>query len=81
MLTLANAFTQTELSQAINIVPNTYGRLQALGLMPVRGVTTRDIAIEEQNGSLAMIPTENLAGLGTVGKQGKRNLPRATPHP
>ena len=50
MLTLANAFTQTEIAAAINIVPNTYGRLQALGLMPVRGVTTRDVAIEEQNG-------------------------------
>ena len=55
MLTLANAFTQTEIAAAINIVPNTYGRLQALGLMPVRGVTTRDVAIEEQNGSLVMI--------------------------
>lgn len=72
MLTLANAFTQTEIAAAINIVPNTYGRLQALGLMPVRGVVTRDIAIEEQNGSLALIPTEAIGGPGVLGKGAKR---------
>ena len=72
MLTLANAFTQTEIAAAINIVPNTYGRLQALGLMPVRGVTTRDVAIEEQNGSLVMIPTDLVGSPGNVGKVGKR---------
>ena len=74
MLNLANAFTQTELAAAINIVPNTYGRLNALGLMPVRGVTTRDVAIEEQNGSLALIPTELIGGPGNVGERGKRKV-------
>lgn len=74
MLTIANAFTQTEIAAAINIVPNTYGRLNQLGLMPVRGVMTRDIAIEESNGSLALIPTEAIGGAGTVGQQGKRRI-------
>lgn len=74
MLTIANAFTQTEIAAAINIVPNTYGRLNQLGLMPVRGVMTRDIAIEESNGSLALIPTEAIGGAGTVGQQGKRRV-------
>jgi hypothetical protein len=74
MLTIANAFTQTEIAAAINIVPNTYGRINQLGLMPVRGVMTRDIAIEEQNGSLALIPTEAIGGAGTVGQGGKRRV-------
>jgi hypothetical protein len=74
MLTIANAFTQTEIAAAINIVPNTYGRINQLGLMPVRGVMTRDIAIEEQNGSLALIPTEAIGGAGTVGQNGKRRI-------
>ena len=74
MLTIANAFTQTEIAAAINIVPNTYGRINQLGLMPVRGVMTRDIAIEESNGSLALIPTEAIGGAGTVGQGGKRRV-------
>jgi hypothetical protein len=74
MLTIANAFSQTEIAAAINIVPNTYGRINQLGLMPVRGVMTRDIAIEEQNGSLALIPTEAFGGAGTVGQGGKRRV-------
>ena len=72
MLTLVNAFTQTEIAAAINIIPNAYGRVNELGLMPVRGVTTRDIAIEEQNGSLSLIPTDRLGGPGTVGRNNKR---------
>jgi hypothetical protein len=76
MLTLINAFTQTEVAAAINIVPNTYGRLNQLGLMPARGVVTRDVAIEEQNGTLALLPTDQmgLSGPGTVGAVGKRRV-------
>lgn len=74
MLTLLNAFTQTEIAAAVNIVPNTYGRLNQLGLFPVRGVTTPDVAVEERNGSLALIPTEALGGPGRVGTEGKRKV-------
>jgi hypothetical protein len=73
-LTLINAFTLSEVSAAINIVPNRYGRLQELNLMPVRGVMQRDIAVEEKNGSLALIPTEQYGGPGIVGKVGKRKV-------
>lgn len=73
-LTLINAFSLTEVSAAINIVPNRYGRLQELNLMPVRGVVQRDIAVEEKNGSLALIPTEQYGGPGVVGKVGKRKV-------
>lgn len=74
MLTLENAFTQTEIAAAINIIPNRYGRLNELNLMPISGVTSSAIAIEEQNGSLGLIPTEALGGPGRVGGENKRRL-------
>jgi len=76
-LNLANLFTAADLTDAINIVPNMYGRLQELNLLPPKGVATQTILIEEQNGSLALLPTEGLqpkAGPGTVGKKGKRTV-------
>jgi hypothetical protein len=69
-----SVFTTAEISAAINVVPNTYGRINELNLMPVRGVTMPDIALEEQNGSLALIPTEQYGGPGTVGRVGKRKV-------
>jgi hypothetical protein len=74
MLTLLNAFTHTEIAAAVNIIPNAYGRLQELNLFPVRGVTSSDVAVEEQNGSLALIPSEAIGGPGRVGTEGKRKL-------
>lgn len=67
-----SVFTLSEIAAAINVIPNTYGRLNELNLMPVAGVTMPQIAIEEQNGSLAMIPTEQYGGPGAVGRVGKR---------
>lgn len=74
MLTLENAFTATEIAAAINVIPNQYGRLQQLGLFPVKGIATSAAAIEEVNGSLALIPSEKMGGPGAVGKTGKRNV-------
>lgn len=70
-------FSVSEISDAINVIPNNYGRLQQRNLLPVRGVVTRSVAIEEKNGTLALIPVEggNAAkGAGKVGKVGKRKL-------
>lgn len=69
-----NVFSLSEIVAAINIIPNTYGRVNELGLMPVVGVTMPTVAIEEQNGSLALIPTEQYGGPGNVGQAGKRRV-------
>lgn len=75
-----DVFSVTEIAAAINRVPNNYGRINQLGLMPVRGTTSRTVAVEERNGSLALIPTERAGdsgsgrGPGNVGSTGKRNL-------
>lgn len=73
---LANdpAFNVASLTKAINILPNKYGRLNQLGLMPVQGVATRAISVEEQNGVLTLLPTKPVGAPGTAGKAGKRKV-------
>jgi len=70
----APAFSMTALTAAINILPNLYGRLERMGLMPVRPVRFRQIAIEERNGVLNLLPTMPVGAPGTVGERGKRKL-------
>jgi hypothetical protein len=70
-------FSVTEISAAINRVPNNYGRIGQMNLFPVKGTTSRSVAIEEKNGTLSLIPIEggNAArGPGNVGEVGKRKL-------
>jgi hypothetical protein len=73
MLTLENAFTQTEIAAAINVIPNNYGRLNQLNLMPIAGVLGSEIAIEEANGTLGLLPTTTMNG-GVVGGENKRRI-------
>lgn len=74
MINPFNIFSVAEISAAIENLPNMYGRINDLNLMPVKGVVSRDIAIEERNGSLALIPTDRLGGPGTTGASGKRQV-------
>lgn len=74
MITPFDVFSVTEISEAINVIPNNYGRLNEMGLLPVKGVALSEIAVEEKNGVLAMIPTEQLGGPGVVGNIGKRKV-------
>ncbi len=69
-----DAFNMVALTAAINKIPNTYGRLEQLNLMPATGVRTRTIIIEEMNGVLNLLPTQPVGAPGTVGKFGKRNV-------
>lgn len=68
------AFSMTALTAAINILPNRYGRLEELNLMPAKPVRQRQIVVEEMNGVLNLLPTLPPGSPGTVGKRGKRNL-------
>ena len=68
----APAFAMTALTAAINILPNLYGRVERLGLMPPRPVRFRQIAIEERNGVLNLLPTMPVGAPRTVGERGKR---------
>lgn len=70
----ADGYSLTTLSAAINKLPNRYGRLQELGLFPIKGVTTRTIEIEEKNGVLSLVPTVPWGSPATQNKSGKRKL-------
>jgi hypothetical protein len=68
------AFSMAALTEAINILPNRYGRLQELNLMPPKPVRQRQIVVEEMNGVLNLLPTLPPGSPGTVGIRGKRKL-------
>lgn len=67
-------FTVAQLTEAINLIPNRYGRLEQLGLFKPYPVTTRTIMIEENNGVLNLLPTRPVGSPGTVGTQSKRKM-------
>jgi len=69
-----DAFNMVALTAAINKLPNLYGRLEQLNLMPAEGIRTRTVVIEEQNGVLNLLPTRPVGAPGTVGVTGKRKV-------
>ena len=70
----SDAFEMAALTAAINKIPNTYGRLERLNLMPPQGVRTRTIIIEEMSGVLNLLPTQPVGAPGTAGITGKRKV-------
>lgn len=76
-----SAFNMTALTTAINLLPIYYGRTESLKLFPNKYVRFRNIAIEERNGTLNLLPTQELGAPATVGKRDKRNVRSFTiPH-
>ena len=74
-------FSLTTLSAAINKLPNRYGRLQEMGLFPLKGLTTRSVEIEEKNGILTLVPTKPWGAPASQNNSGKRALRSfAVPH-
>lgn len=68
------AFSMAALTAAINILPNRYGRMEALNIFPARPVRLRQIIVEEQNGVLNLLPALPPGSPGTVGRRGKRSM-------
>jgi hypothetical protein len=69
-----SAFDMISLTASINLLPNMYGKLETLKLFPQKSVRTRNIAIEERNGVLSLLPTQIPGGAATVGARGKRKM-------
>jgi hypothetical protein len=69
-----SAFDMTSLTASLNLLPNMYGKMESLKLFPQKSVRTRNIAIEERNGVLNLLPTQHPGAPGTVGTQGKRKM-------
>lgn len=70
----SDGFNMLALTAAINHLPNKYGLLNEMNLMPIRSVTNRNIAIEEFHGQLALLPTMPVGSSGTVGDRGRRTV-------
>lgn len=76
-----DAFNMTSLTAFINLLPNTYGKLEAMNLFPQKSVRTRNIAVEEQNGVLNLLPTQMPGGASTFEGRTKRKMRSFTiPH-
>ncbi len=69
-----DAFSMASLTGALNILPNNYGRIEQVNLMPVRGVRTRTIMIEEKDGVLNLLQTQPVGSPGQQNKMGKRRV-------
>jgi hypothetical protein len=75
------AFNMMALTDAINILPNNYGRAESLGIFRTKAVRFRHIAVEERNGVLNLLPTQLPGSPATVGIRGKRAVRSFTiPH-
>jgi hypothetical protein len=76
-----NAFNMIALTDAINILPNNYGRAESLGIFKTKSTRFRHIAVEERNGVLNLLPTQLPGAPATVGIRGKRAIRTFTiPH-
>jgi len=76
-----DAFNMVALTKSINILPNNYGKVREMGLMPFKGQRVRSIIVEEKNGVLNLLPTMPPGSPGSVGKTGKRTVRSFTvPH-
>jgi len=68
-----NDFTLTELTAAINQFPVQWGLVNQMGIFASRGVRTRSVVVEEQSGTLALLPDHEWGGEGTVASKIARN--------
>lgn len=62
------SYTAQELTQAIDVLPNMYGRLEELNLMPSKGVSTTLVRISRRNGYITVLPVRDRDGAASVGK-------------
>ena len=77
----SDAFSLTSLTEAINILPNQYGKLAEMNLFPQKSVRTRTICVEEQNGVLNLLPTQRPGGPAVFADNVKRKMRSFTiPH-
>jgi hypothetical protein len=70
-----NAFRMSSLAEAINVVPNTYGRVRELGLFRAKSLPTTTFYIEFKNGVLNLLNTSPRGGNNpTLARTPKRNI-------
>lgn len=77
----AGGFTLAEMSAAIQLLPNPYGRVGQLGLFAPEPISQRNVTIESIEGELRLLPSVALGAPATVGSTDKREVRSfAVPH-
>lgn len=69
-----DGYSLTQLSQAINVLPNQYGRVNQLGLFTWRPQLVNTATVEMRNGVLTLIPTSPWGGPAPKSNTGKRTV-------
>ena len=70
----ADAFSMVALTLSMNKMPNLYGKINEMGLMPEDGVSSTIIAIEEFDNVLTLLPTKPRGAPPSTGTIGKRKV-------
>ena len=77
----ADGYSMAEMTAAINVLPNMYGRLNDMNLFPAEGVSTRTIIVERTKGKLNLLVSKQVDAPASKGVPGKRELRNFTiPH-
>ena len=77
----AGGFTLAEMSAAIQLLPNPYGRVGQLGLFAPEPITQRNVTIESVEGELRLLPSVAPGTPASVGAGDKRTVRSfAVPH-
>ncbi len=66
-------FGLVALTDEINLIPNTYGRLNKSGLFNFKGVATKSIIVELKNNIVRILPSQERGGDKNHARHGKRN--------
>lgn len=69
-----DAFNMVSLSEALNIIPNTYGLIRTSGLFTDKPVRSRTIMVEKKNNTLNLLQTLPVGSPGQKNKMGLRNV-------
>jgi hypothetical protein len=70
----ATGYDLATMTSAVNLIPNTYGRIRQLGMFQPEGVRTRTIVFDETNGVLTLLQSQAPGSPAPKKKHGKGKL-------
>lgn len=77
----AGGFTLAHMSQAIQLFPNPYGRINGMGLFESEPISERNVMVESMDGELQLLPAKAVGAPATVGGSDQRAVRSFTvPH-
>lgn len=67
-------FEVTDLTEELNLIPNTWGLINELGIFNAEGVTQHTVTVESTSGTLSVIPDTVRGNRTTVNKNDTRSI-------